>query len=109
MASESLASGVASAATLGVGVGGLHVLLRLAWADYYGRQHLGSIRGVTLPVQITGQALGPIISGFMYDVTDSYRIAFIIFAISASLVALLVLNATPPGQQANSRQESQGI
>ena len=109
MASESLASGVASAATLGVGVGGLHVLLRLAWADYYGRQHLGSIRGVTLPVQITGQALGPIISGFMYDVTDSYRIAFIIFAISASLVALLVLNATPPGQQANSRQESRGI
>ena len=106
MASESLAGGVASAAILGVGVGGLHVLLRLAWADYYGRQYLGSIRGVTLPVQITGQALGPIISGFMYDDTGSYQTPFIIFAISASLVALLVLNATPPGQQTHSRQES---
>ena len=108
LASESLAGGVASAAILGVGVGGLHVLLRLAWADYYGRQYLGSIRGVTLPVQITGQALGPIISGFMYDDTGSYQTPFIIFAISASLVALLVLNATPPGQQTHSRQESQG-
>ncbi len=108
LVSESLAGGVASAAILGVGVGGLHVLLRLAWADYYGRQYLGSIRGVTLPVQITGQALGPIISGFVYDATDSYRIPFITFAVGASLVTLLVLYATPPGQQSHGRRGSQG-
>ena len=57
--SSTLAWGILSAAVIGSGVGGLHLLLRLAWADYYGRQHLGTIRGITLPVQIGGQAVGP--------------------------------------------------
>ena len=95
-ASDTLAGGLIAASALGVGVGGLHVLLRLAWADYYGRRYLGSIRGVTLPIQIGGQALGPIVAGFMYDSTDSYRVAFIIFASAVSLAALMVLSATPP-------------
>ena len=34
-----------SAAGVGFGVGGLHLLIRLVWADYYGRQNLGTIRG----------------------------------------------------------------
>ena len=66
-ASTSLSGGIPSAVALGVGVGGLLVLLRLAWADYYGRQYLGRIRGVTLPAQIAGQAMGPIFAGFLYD------------------------------------------
>ena len=95
--SSTLPGALASAAVLGVGVGGLHILLRLAWADYYGRRHLGSIRGVTLPVQIAGQALGPIIAGFAYDARDSYQLPFILFAIVVSMSSLLVLSATPPG------------
>ncbi|MBM3226992.1 MAG: MFS transporter, partial [Candidatus Tectomicrobia bacterium] len=51
LASTLVYSGCA-AALLGTGVGGLHLLLRLAWAEYYGRQHLGTIQGVTLPVQL---------------------------------------------------------
>ena len=95
-ASSTLLQGTAAAAALGAGVGGLHVLLRLAWADYYGRRHLGSIRGVALPVQIGGQALGPIVAGFMFDATDSYRVAFVVFASAVSLAALLVSIAAPP-------------
>jgi hypothetical protein len=76
--------------------GGLHLLVRLTWADYYGRQHLGSIRRLTLPIQIAGQALGPIIAGFMFDVTGEYQLPFLVFAIAVSLAGLLVLAATPP-------------
>ena len=54
--STSVWNGVISAGFLGTGVGGLHLLLRLAWAEYYGRLHLGAIRGITLPIQIGGQA-----------------------------------------------------
>ena len=96
--SDTLVTGIASATLLGGGVGGLHLLLRLAWADYYGRTHLGSIRGVTLPVQIAGQAIGPILAGFVYDARESYQIPFMIFAASGVLGALLVINATPPGR-----------
>jgi sugar phosphate permease len=98
-ASASLNGGIPSATALGVGVGGLHLLLRLTWADYYGRQHLGSIRGLTLPMQIAGQALGPIIAGFMFDVTGEYQLPFLVFAIAVSLAGLLVLAATPPVQR----------
>ena len=102
--SSNLNWGIPAGFTLGFGVGGLHTLLRLAWADYYGRQHLGSIRGLTLPAQIGGQAIGPIIAGFMFDATGGYRAPFIILAAAVSLGALLVLSATPPGR--NSTREA---
>jgi MFS family permease len=98
-ASGSLNGGIPAAMALGVGVGGLHLLLRLTWADYYGRQHLGSIWGLTLPVQIGGQALGPIIAGFMFDATGDYWLPFLVFAVAVSLAGLLVLVATPPSRQ----------
>ena len=82
---------------LGFGVGGIQLLLRLTWADYYGRLHLGSIRGLTLPAQIGGQAMGPIIAGFMFDSTGSYETPFTVFGIIVAFAAVMVFAATPPG------------
>ena len=100
-ASSTLTWGLPAAAVLGVGVGGLHLLLRLAWAEYYGREHLGSITGLTLPVQVGGQALGPVIAGFLYDYTNSYQLPFRIFSAAVFLAGLLVLTATPPSRIRN--------
>jgi MFS family permease len=94
--SSALTWGILSAAVIGSGVGGLHLLLRLAWADYYGRQHLGTIRGITLPVQIGGQAVGPVAAGFVFDATGSYQMVFLIFAGVVALGSVLVLAAIPP-------------
>ncbi len=94
--SSTLPTMLASAALVGFGVGGLHLLVRLAWADYYGRQHLGSIRGLTLSAQIGGQALGPILAGFLFDATNSYRTPFLVFALAVWAGGLLVLAAVPP-------------
>ena len=86
----------------GAGVGGLHTLLRLAWADYYGRVHLGAIRGLTLPAQIGGQAIGPVVSGFMFDGSGGYLAPFVIFGSAVALATLLVLTAVPPKRAAAS-------
>ena len=94
--SFSLIFALISAATIGFGVGGLHLLVRLAWADYYGRRHLGSIRGVTLSAQIGGQALGPILGGFLFDITTNYRLPFFVFASAVFTGAILVTSATAP-------------
>jgi len=94
--STSVWNGVISAGFLGTGVGGLHLLLRLAWAEYYGRHHLGAIRGVTLPVQIGGQAVGPVMAGAVFDYTDSYIGAFLFFAVVVSIGSVLILTAVPP-------------
>ena len=88
--------GIVFGFVFGSGVGGLHTLLRLAWADYYGRVHLGTIRGLTLPAQIGGQAIGPVVSGFMFDASGGYFLPFVIFASAVGLAALLVLTAVPP-------------
>ena len=98
-ASSTLAWGLPAASILGAGVGGLHLLLRLAWAEYYGREHLGSITGITLPVQVGGQALGPIIAGFLYDFTGSYLWPFRIFSTAVFIAGILVLTATPPRER----------
>jgi OFA family oxalate/formate antiporter-like MFS transporter len=94
--SGTLVWGLCSAVTLGGGIGGIHLLLRLVWADFYGRGSLGSIRGVTLPVQIGGQLTGPLVAGFMFDATGTYRTAFLLVAAMATLASVMVLAATPP-------------
>ncbi len=94
--SASVLNGAISASFLGIGVSGLHLLLRLAWADYYGRLHLGAIRGATLPIQIGGQALGPITAGVVFDYTGDYLGAFVFFAIVVAIGSLLILTAVPP-------------
>ena len=96
--SASLATGIPMGLLLGIGVGGMQLLLRLTWADYYGRLHLGSIRGLTLPAQIGGQALGPIVAGFMFDATGGYKTPFTVFGIIVAFAALVVLAATSPGR-----------
>ena len=93
---ERLVWGIVFGFLFGAGVGGLHTLLRLAWADYYGRLHLGAIRGLTLPAQIGGQAIGPVVSGFMFDASGGYLLPFVIFGSAVGLSALLVLAAIPP-------------
>ena len=93
---QELGWGITYGFLFGAGVGSLHTLLRLAWADYYGRYHLGAIRGLTLPAQIGGQAIGPVVSGFMFDATGGYRGPFVIMGAAVGLSALLVLAAVPP-------------
>ena len=96
VASDRVLPEIVSAAGVGFGVGGLHLLIRLVWADYYGRQNLGTIRGLTMSVQVGGQALGPVIAGFMFDYFDSYRIPFAFFAAAVFLAGILALAAKPP-------------
>ena len=71
-------------------------MVRLAWADYYGREHLGTIRGYTMSAQIGGQAVGPVLAGFLFDATGSYETALMVFTGSALFAGVIALFATPP-------------
>ena len=85
---------------IGTGVSGATLLLRLTCANYYGRQNLGSITGLILSVQTAGQAMGPVVAGFIFDITGSYWASFLFFAIIASLSGILALSAPNPTLQA---------
>ena len=97
---SSITMGVVGAFILGFGVGGLHIIGRLIWADYFGRLHLGAIRAWGLAAQVGGQALGPIAAGLAVDRTGSYQGVFLAFGINLAAVSLLMLIATRPGRDA---------
>lgn len=49
-------------------------------ADYFGRASFGAIMGISNMVVILGAIAGPLIAGYMYDQTGSYRIGFDVLA-----------------------------
>ena len=81
----------------GFGVGGMLSVPPVAYADYYGRRSLGTIRGVTEPFTSLEQAVGSIAAGIVFDVYDSYSFALAAFAILGGLTMVLILFARPPG------------
>jgi OFA family oxalate/formate antiporter-like MFS transporter len=89
-------SGYLAATFFGLGVGGLLVMLPIAWADYFGRSNYGSIRGVALTGQVLAQAAGPLLSGVLRDATGGYETSLICFAVLSGLSALAAVLAVPP-------------
>jgi OFA family oxalate/formate antiporter-like MFS transporter len=70
--------------------GGLASLQEPIRADYFGTRAFATIQGVSRTVTTVGTFLGPVIAGFCYDVTQSYTIAFAIFA-AVSLVSTILM------------------
>ncbi len=83
----------------GLGIGGVHALLPIAWADYFGRRNFGSIRGIALTVQVGAQAAGPLASGVLRDLTGDYMASLALFAALSGLgaIAALAIRAPPDG------------
>ena len=90
------AEAVAYSALFGFGVGGLLSVPPVIYADYYGRRSLGAIRGVAEPLTSFGQAIGAVLSGAIFDLSGSYVLAFVAFAVLGGAAAVLVLFARPP-------------
>ncbi len=75
---------------------GASPITRVIWANYYGRRLQGSIQGIVMPFSLFATMSGPLIGGFLHDITGDYMTAFNIFigmGISASILALF---AVPP-------------
>ena len=66
------------------------------WPNYYGRAHLGSIRGVVTSSMVAAAALGPLPFGWVYDLTQSYGNAVVAFLALPAACAVAALMATPP-------------
>ena len=84
------------ASIFGAAVGGILVVPVVAYANYFGRRSLSAIRGVTEPFVSLGQAIGAIFSGIIYDVTGSYKDAFLVLSILGfATIGMLLLTRAP--------------
>ena len=81
-----------SSAVFGIGLAGTGLLSEVVWADFFGRQYLGSIRGATIPFQMIGNASGSLIAAFLYDLRghydDAFRFILVLYAVSMILLAI---------------------
>jgi MFS family permease len=82
----------------GVGWGGGATTMSILRAEYFGRRAFGTISGMMDFVQMFGLVLGPVFAGFMYDVTESYYLAFMVFTVSGTLGAVIMVFLRPPQQ-----------
>ena len=59
-------------ALMGLTAGSFRVMDATVWARYFGRLHIGSIRGATMIGTVGGTALGTYVLGLSYDLTGTY-------------------------------------
>ena len=93
---DTIVEALTVAAIFGMAVGGILVVPVVAYANYFGRQSLSAIRGVTEPLVSLGQAIGAVFSGIVYDVTGSYNDAFLILGILGfATIGMLLATSAP--------------
>ena len=88
--------GYIAAGLFGLAVAGILVVPAVAYANFFGRQSLGTIRGVTEPFTSLGQAIGAVSSGLVFHFAGFYTYAFVIYAILGVLTAVALRTARPP-------------
>ncbi len=80
----------------GIGQGLFGAVNNIVWVRYYGRAHLGRIRGSVAMAMVAGSSAGPFIMGATFDLFGSYQLSFNLFIVLLALVAITTLWATPP-------------
>ncbi len=82
----------------GLGFGGLGALIVLAITETFGLKAFGSIMGVVSVALTIPQFIGPLMAGWLYDATGSYRPSFgiVIAAFAAGIVFMLVARTPRP-------------
>lgn len=98
LAVDSAALAMAWAVFYGLAQGASVTLQRLAFADYFGRRHLGSIEGVARAATNWTQAAGPLAAALAFDLTASYALIFSVFIATNLSAAALAFAAKPPTQ-----------
>ena len=80
----------------GFGFGGTIPVSEFIWAKYFGRVHIGAVRGVGVPFTIVFGAAGPILAGLYFDVAGSYAGVFGFFVVAYLIGALAILVSREP-------------
>ena len=83
-----------------LGYGGVQPLILAILADFFGRKNYGTIFGFHQFFRAFLQMTLPIVTGLVFDVTGSYRIAFLSFIILLAIGIVLMLIIKPPRKAA---------
>ncbi len=83
-------------AVYGAAQGIKSIVAATAWARYFGRAHLGKIRGISLTAAIAGSSVGPLLMGISADYLGGFTPALWLFTAMAAVISVAGFWATPP-------------
>ena len=83
-------------AVFGASQGMMSAVGNTVWVRYYGRAHLGKIRGSIMTATVAGSGVGPFLMGFNYDRLGNYQLSLWVFFAMLVVLAIATLFATRP-------------
>ena len=84
---------IPSLIALGIGFGGLIPLRPALQIEFFGTRAFATIQGLLMIAVTVGTIVSPVFAGWMFDVINSYRPAFITLAMATLIVVPLILAA----------------
>ncbi len=92
-------------ALFGLGIGGGAVLVPLLVGEYFGLLSFGKILGMLMISATLGAAVGPVLTGWIYDVTGAYQLAFRLHIAAYAMAAVVIsLLRRPQGMVASGKR-----
>jgi len=86
------------AVAYGFAHGGFFALISSVVAEYFGTRSHGLILGIVIFIGSVGGAIGPLTAGYVFDVTSSYQLAFLLLlavAVVGLILTLLIGSVRP--------------
>lgn len=81
---------------LGLGWGGMIPMQEVIWASFFGRKHIGAIRGAGMPFALALGAAAPWLVSYYYDVVGAYDGALLVVAGLNVFSGVLIFLVPPP-------------
>src|SRR6185503_16631770 len=97
---------VLSALVHGIGWGLRGPFIAAMRADYFGRNSIGMILGLSSMIMVFGQIGGPLIAGAFADWLGNYRAGFTLIACHAAVLSLFFWRAKRPVNVTGSTHDS---
>lgn len=85
----------------GASQGLLSAAANTLWPRYFGRAHVGKIRGSMMTAVVAGSAIGPFLMGMSFDWFESYAPSLWLFGAILVPLSVSALFATPPDSRSS--------
>jgi len=95
------------AIVFGFGYGGIAALISPSVAELFGLSSHGAILGVIIGSIQTTEGIGPVVAGYIFDVTGSYQLAFLMCAL-ASVIGLGLVSCLPSARRGKAGELADG-
>lgn len=97
------------ALVFGLHIGATPITGTVAWADYFGRASIGTIRGVAQPFMLITGIFAPLFTAWVFDTFGTYDLAFTVFIGTYGIAAVFMFFAKQPvhpSRQAKASEEA---